>query len=629
MPLRRTCYDGDPSMTMTRAFVAVTAGLILLCASCHAQLWSGILAPSRAVDWKDAGISSRIPDRPAVCAKLSPGAGSAEFNRAIASCPAGQTVYVSPGKYHLANGISFGTRNDVTLRGAGPDRTVLSFAGADSCKGLYSDVCIAGSTAYWTGHALVQPGAVNAARWTAGYTKGTIAITLDNTRGLTPGTLLTLDQANDTADHGGFLVCDRPGLCRPASESGSPGRKVDNISRSQQQIVRVTAVRGKTVTITPGLYASNWSADKSPGAWWSGPPVTGVGIEDLALDHSGSKAMSGVAFFNAYQCWIRNVASINARRNHVWLVQSARLEVRDSYFYGGQGSASQSYGVESYITSDDLILNNIFQHVTAPVMMAPAAGIVTAYNFMTDMYYTAPVDWLSGSMWMHDAGAMFNLFEGNSGTQFIQDAFHGTSVTATLFRNHLRGAEPGKRRATYPLDLMTYSRYDNVIANVLGTPGYHTTYEVSSATARGDVNRSIYVLGYPGVLQGSFPDVPYDPKVRETLMRWGNYDAATGTVRWESAEVPSRLAAYANPVPADRRLPASFFLSAKPDWWGNTAWPAVGPDISGGGPGGHAFEIPAELCYAKLAREGNAMLSFDARRCYAAQPSPAPVPDVR
>src|SRR5437879_6900286 len=34
---------------------------------------------------------------------------------------------------------------------------------------------------------------------------------------------------------------------------------------------------------------------------------------------------------------------------------------RSSYFYGTKNAASQSYGVESFMTSDDLVINNIFQ----------------------------------------------------------------------------------------------------------------------------------------------------------------------------------------------------------------------------------------------------------------------------
>ena len=40
------------------------------------------------------------------------------------------------------------------------------------------------------------------------------------------------------------------------------------------------------------------------------------------------------------------------------------------------------------------------------------------------------------------------------------------------------------------------------------------------------------------------------------------------------------------------------YLSARPSWWKNLPFPAIGPDIQGGnGPGGHSYGNPAERCY--------------------------------
>jgi hypothetical protein len=88
--------------------------------------------------------------------------------------------------------------------------------------------------------------------------------------------------------------------------------------------------------------------------------------------------------------------------------------------------------------------------------------------------------------------------------------------------------------------------------------------------------------------------------------------------------VPSGIAKYANPVPLNKTLPASFFLSAKPSWWPSAiAWPPIGPDVSGGslaGLAGHAHQIPACNCYANVmngpADGSGAPLSFNADSCY-------------
>jgi len=59
-----------------------------------AQQWSGIIDPSRAIDWSNVGISGGIPNRTTICATLNPGASAAQISSAIASCPSGQVVFL-------------------------------------------------------------------------------------------------------------------------------------------------------------------------------------------------------------------------------------------------------------------------------------------------------------------------------------------------------------------------------------------------------------------------------------------------------------------------------------------------------------------------------------------------------
>src|SRR5437879_738018 len=109
---------------MSRPNTAFLFLLIFLCFSTHSYAQSGIIAPSRRIDWTRAGVVGGIPVRTAICATLSPGATAAQINSAIAACPAGGVVFLNAGTYALASGITFGGRSNVTLRGAGPDRTL-------------------------------------------------------------------------------------------------------------------------------------------------------------------------------------------------------------------------------------------------------------------------------------------------------------------------------------------------------------------------------------------------------------------------------------------------------------------------------------------------------------------------
>src|SRR5262249_54077683 len=148
----------------------------------------------------------------------------------------------------------------------------------------------------------------------------------------------------------------------------------------------------------------NWRASRSPQAWWV-HPGTGVGIEDLSMDHAGSgtDVYTGLFMGNAYDSWVKNVRSLSANRNHIWLFEAAPVTIRDSYFYGTLNAASQSYGVESRMSSDNLVENNIFQHITSPMMTGNANGMVYGYNYSIDDFYYVSA-WMQGSSYFHDSG---------------------------------------------------------------------------------------------------------------------------------------------------------------------------------------------------------------------------------
>src|SRR5262245_4617084 len=413
---------------------------------------SEMRASDRPTNWSQAGVSGDIPNRTTICATFAPGATVTAINNAIAACRNG-VVVLGEGTYTLSSGISFRGNSNVTLRGAGPDQTILKFTAADGCGGLWADVCVHGPSNVWSG----SVPASNIRSWTGGYAKGTTEITLDSTAGLAVGLMIILDQLDDAADTQGVWVC---GTLECSQEGGPAGRP----RRAQQQFVQIKAINGNRVTISPGLHMVNWRASQRPQVWWWGGSAVMNGVESMTLDHTLSPAKSGIAFHNAYDSWVRNVKSLNANRAHVWLNQAARIEVRDSYFYGTQKAAQQSYAVEFYATSDDLVVNNIFQHVTAPVMTGNSAGVVAAYNFMTDMHFIKSPNWMTaGLQGSHDAGTGMNLFEGNVGNAFLMDTFHGTGNLATVFRNRLVGTEGTKTSNTVSITIQAGNRYVNVV----------------------------------------------------------------------------------------------------------------------------------------------------------------------
>src|SRR5712692_6284617 len=128
--------------------------LLLFSVHSYGQAWSGILAPSRAIDWSNAGLPATLPDGEttpnpwtpptrtqcvtAACNTVSGGSvTAATINAAISSAPAGTYVLVPAGTFALGGSIQM-TANYVTLRGSGASRTKLTGGGVAIGQGFDS-----------------------------------------------------------------------------------------------------------------------------------------------------------------------------------------------------------------------------------------------------------------------------------------------------------------------------------------------------------------------------------------------------------------------------------------------------------------------------------------------------------
>jgi hypothetical protein len=643
---------------------------ILLClAGClQGQPWSGIISTSRAVDWSNPGpgVVGGIPNRTTQCGStIAAYSGSpSTINKALAACASGQFVQLAAGTFTLNNVIQM--VSNVTLRGMGADQTIVKFtaSGGGNCNTPGTqDVCF-GNDSNWSG------GPDQLTTWTAGYAKGTTVITLGSTSGLSVGEVLILDQANDSSDSGFLYVCDTTNC---SSEGGSPGRTVGSADYSQEEYKRVVAISGNQVTLDTGLYMPNWRSSQSPAAWWATTLVQMAGIENLTLDHSASDDAAGIGFNNAYNCWAKGIRSIyqlgqgaTGGRNHVWIVNSARIVIRDSYFYGTRNSSTLSYGVETWMSGDILVENNMFQHVVSPLLVGNTTGSVFGYNWSLDDYINNTTFNMPGPVFTHDAGTAMNLFEGNQGTGTVEDNIHGTHDLHTYFRNQWSvrdSTDAAKNSQTVAFEDAGYARLMNIIGNVMGQAGYNNNYQ-SIAPSGTNCDSSIFIIGW----QADCDTALDAANVKATLLRWGNYDVVTNAVRWcgnssdtgwsttcgSTSEIPTSTSQFSNTVPTkgdtgagQGALPASFYWTSKPSaWWttpyGTPAWPPVGPDVTGGNVtsgtgaastlGGHAYMIPARLCYANSSADTNypadtsglRPVVFNASRCYVSTSGPAP-----
>src|SRR5438876_3119335 len=114
----RRCASPDRGgAVMRRVAWLVPLLIIVIPMAAHAQPWSGILDPSRAIDWSNAGIPGGIPNRTTVCATINAGTygnggadATAGIQNALNNCAPGATqesqakvLKLSAGKF-LLNG---------------------------------------------------------------------------------------------------------------------------------------------------------------------------------------------------------------------------------------------------------------------------------------------------------------------------------------------------------------------------------------------------------------------------------------------------------------------------------------------------------------------------------------------
>lgn len=686
--------------------------VILLLFPClvKGQQWSGILATSRATDWTQAGISGGIPSGSwtqcgsTISAYGSSGsyASPSTIVNAVAAC-SGQSKYVllGAGDFYLNSSIHLSGYNNVELRGSGPQATRLHFNGTATCAGGFGScfVDFASSDTTYAG------GVSTAYNWTSGYSQGATSITLASSTNIQVGTMLVLDQcdtgysgvpcAGSAVDNGNFFNCEDKYV--PSSGPGCSENGPENTARphrGQEEAVQVVSCSpscnnsgSTTVTISHPLIHPNWTSGQSPQVWYIQPSQY-VGMQGFSIDGSGisySGLTFGTAFYNLANFWQRNVSLTNFANTSTYVWQSMNGDIESNYYYGiGQLNPSNDASGINYLAFDTLIANNIFQ--TGKIDLMPSgqgAGNVIAYNVAINAF--TGDDYLFGTIWTgHSNGSDYNLYEGNYTPQLLYDQTHGSQLSITAYRNFFPGFESCangncgsatlKHSQSTGIQDSSNNRYENIIANVIGTPGVSTlgyTYtNASYGFYNGNGQGYAYNMGSGN--QGISNPIPVDPYVVPTSMRWGNWDAFNGSTQWNASEVPSGISVYANPVPtsfctSSSSCPPSFYYSGRPTWWSSSIpFPAIGPDVSGGNVGqcsgtigtpgqqagtaatsssqctgtslktawgGHVNATPAMACYLNvlggLPDGTGPSLAFDATTCYgakSAQASVAPLP---
>lgn len=637
--------------------------LILTLASAapaFAQAWSGILAPARATDWTQAGIqgyhSGSLPsDSWPQCASSGsvPAYGSAGsylspstiINAVAANSGGNCYVLLGAGDFYLSGNIRNKNVTHVELRGMGASATRLHFSAATTCANGGGDCEVS-----FEDNVGEYPGGVGtAAKWTAGYTQGTTSITVNNASilNITAGTtLLVLDQADtgysgntvaaggsgttgSSIDNGGYFVCGdkyqtTPTGCSYNGQDGNASRP----NRYQEEIVQVTACSpscsnagSTTLTITPGLIHPNWSSGQAPEAWSiQAGGCTMVGLKDFLVDGSATTSGSlGVNFNNCSNFWANGLAVEQTYSAGISVFTSAFGDISSNFIYNAGQSTSGTdpnpHDPSGVLVNGEsvVVANNIVNWVRVGLIGSGGVeGNVFAYNYLVNAFESNGDLW--GSAWDgHDDGTSYNLWEGNMAPQMFQDGTHGGKLAETHFRNLYTGWEscsngncsPSATQKTANVDAVTlnaYNRYNNIVGNILGTPGINYS---SGGGAYVFTNASQYWAGtgYGHIWNigsgngGTSPPIPIDPLTISTAMWYDNWDAANNAIMaCTAANTPvaactadqrgAAASAYPGLSSPSTTLPASFYYTSRPSWYsGSIAFPAIGPDVTGGNVG--------------------------------------------
>ena len=599
-----------------RTMFAAASFLIVAASLGTAQTWAAFLLPGQAIDWSATGVGA-IPPRTTVCAQLTSTASLATINAALASCPAGDTVSLAPGTYSISGSVR--VPSNVTLRGAGADKTILNATGSGEA------VVTMGS-----GSVPFVPRIIS-----SGFVAGSTQMVLGTTLGITVGKYLAVSETNDPS----YVT---------AAGSGGNCNWCDGWSKTgiyaRGQIVEITGVSGNTVTFTPALYAGYSHA---PVAVAFSMAANHAGVEALQIRANNTGYAANFEMDMCAYCWVRGVESNYADGDHAIVYWGFHDEIRDSYFSnaflhtGGNSDADLRLAMK---TSATLVENNIIERTHVAIMLQwGAAGNVIAYNYTTGEFDSGAPNVVIGGLDYHGAHPQFNLVEGNVMTFFYADSVWGSSSDTTAFRNWFVGTNricaPMSGRGTVncsgtsghygyqaarAVTLSYLSPRNSFIGNLVGSAQMQAlsngsvlvpqTARVEFPSTRTYVASQLWSFGYGSSNDdglgngcgGGIAPCHAEGNSGHQLLH-GNYQNLTRTTAWASG-----MSAV---------LPASFYLPAKPAWWGALPYPSIGPDVMGGsGPGAHSFGNPAQTCYQKTmgGSDGGqgSPLAFNAGNCY-------------
>jgi hypothetical protein len=582
-------------MSMKSPLTAVLT-LWLLSWTCGAVA-AEIIPADRLADWTPGitvGVPGGIPtDRTnLIDATKAPynadntGAADAQpaIMKAIAAAKDKDVIYLPAGTYRIDKPITTGWKSNITIRGAGPEETLLMAynpGGGTIDVGIYMD---------WP------------------WAKPNLKIAGNPKKGA------TVLNVGDTSSLGaypnggiGHMCCIRLKNDPSLPVMTTNPQRFDYLRR---QMSRIVAKTDTTVTISPGLLF-DLPESLSPLLGVAARPVAQfVGIEDLKIDATHSTSGVGKVYLKeCYGCWIKNVTVQNVQNRQITIDQCLQCEVRHCYTSWGRATKSH-HNCSAFLfglSAGCLVEDNIFAH-QYPLMEIDggSSGNVFAYNLCYD---SVPDEVIGASIdTNHDPHNSFNLYEGNVAAKFQSDGYWGSASHDTAFRNWFHGSDAKCDKFGICVYLNRLTRCYSIVGNVLGCKGYAWLYD-NAENGFGYDQHFIYVFGLPNMGNGGFNGKTVQPSKGRFWADWASEPGkGPGAGGFQELDLDVKATTLLkgnynykdNGVPAGEslgsaKLPKSLYRKEKPAWFGDLNWPAFGPDTT--------FEknkIPAQVRFEAL-----------------------------
>jgi len=509
---------------------------LLLTIAGVATVKSELVPAERLANWTPGttvGVIGGIPQRTTIFRTIPAGSSASTIQSALDACPSEQTVLLEPGSYTISSSLNL--RDRVTLRGSGIDQTILNLTGSAAifANGAYDQYNSANKT---------QAESIGSAGTSviSGATRGSTDLTLASTSAFSVGGFIEMSPLNPPSQYNDPVVV-----------------QVNGHQYRLRHQARVTAKTSTRLTFMPPL---TWDYTNNCKVVQSAIPRVRCGIEDLHVNGTSSSAYYLVQMAGSgYDNWMKNVRVSGASSYAVYIWHQANFEMRGCYIGRSRSTPSSNQsGLLYEAVSGGLIENNIFDTGFPLIEINYGAdGNVFGYNFFTNAIWND-----GGLMPNHGPHNHHNLFEGNIIPNITGDGYFGSDSHHTYLRNWIYNRAGGRAvdSSVAVVRLMRFNRDNSLIGNVITAGsstwawlGYGNYGTSSSGTA------PPWAQWGTGPGSGGFQE--RDTGVSATLISKGN--------RWTFDNSTNSL--------GGDTLVNSFYLTAKPSWFGNLAWPPIDP----------------------------------------------------